>query len=403
MQKIKNIIFSIQLSGILLMLFAFTIAFATFIENDFGTEVAKEKVYHARWFEFHLLLLAVNLVGSIFTYKMYLKGKWTMLLFHLGFLIIFIGAACTRYIGFEGMMSIREGQFSNELTSSETYISVRANNGESENKIETKVFATPSSIIGYHEEVSVQDRTVKIRAIDYYVNVAETIVEEEGGKPIVWLVVSDDKSERQNLFLEMGDEKSFGLHYLSFNTESDSPDIRIDYDGNELYFRSVDSVQFFNMAANTSEVLPPDVIHVLEQKALYKVGKMSFVVKKFYESGKVSLTSTDGSEGMNSMDAILMEVKVDDQSKLVQVFGGKGYLSKSSEITLDGVDIKLNYGAKSLKLPFSLRLDDFQLERYPGSSSPSSYASQVTVVDEKNNMEMPYRIFMNNVLNYKGY
>jgi len=103
------------------------------------------------------------------------------------------------------------------------------------------------------------------------------------------------------------------------------------------------------------------------------------------------------------MDAILMEVKVDDQSKLVQVFGGKGYLSKSSEITLDGVDIKLNYGAKSLKLPFSLRLDDFQLERYPGSSSPSSYASQVTVVDEKNNMEMPYRIFMNNVLNYKGY
>lgn len=41
------------------------------------------------------------------------------------------------------------------------------------------------------------------------------------------------------------------------------------------------------------------------------------------------------------------------------------------------------------------------MERYPGSTSPSSYASEVTVLDQKE--EFPYRIFMNNVLDYKGY
>lgn len=34
------------------------------------------------------------------------------------------------------------------------------------------------------------------------------------------------------------------------------------------------------------------------------------------------------------------------------------------------------------------------------STSPSSYASEVTVLDQKE--EFHYRIFMNNVLDYKG-
>ena len=50
-----------------------------------------------------------------------------------------------------------------------------------------------------------------------------------------------------------------------------------------------------------------------------------------------------------------------------------------------------------------MKLNKFDLERYPGSNSPSSYASEVTLIDETNNVEMPYRIYMNNILNYGGY
>jgi cytochrome c-type biogenesis protein CcsB len=103
------------------------------------------------------------------------------------------------------------------------------------------------------------------------------------------------------------------------------------------------------------------------------------------------------------MDAFTAKITVGDQSTEVNVFGGKGYKSKPAEITVDGIDFSIRYGAKVIELPFSLKLDDFQLERYPGSNSPSSYASEVTVIDESKDLVKPYRIYMNNVLNYGGY
>jgi cytochrome c-type biogenesis protein CcsB len=59
------------------------------------------------------------------------------------------------------------------------------------------------------------------------------------------------------------------------------------------------------------------------------------------------------------------------------------------------------YGPKRIKLPFSVKLRDFQLEYYPGSSSPKSYASEITVIDKDTTFD--YRIYMNHVLDYKGY
>ena len=35
--------------------------------------------------------------------------------------------------------------------------------------------------------------------------------------------------------------------------------------------------------------------------------------------------------------------------------------------------VTLEYGSKTMQLPFSIKLRDFQLDRYPGSMAPSSY------------------------------
>ncbi|MEI7983751.1 MAG: cytochrome c biogenesis protein ResB, partial [Bacteroidota bacterium] len=63
----------------------------------------------------------------------------------------------------------------------------------------------------------------------------------------------------------------------------------------------------------------------------------------------------------------------------------------------------LAYGNKEIKLPFSLKLDDFVLDRYAGSMSPSSYASEVTLVDSGLNLHEKQRIYMNHVLDHRGY
>ena len=46
---------------------------------------------------------------------------------------------------------------------------------------------------------------------------------------------------------------------------------------------------------------------------------------------------------------------------------------------------------KKLTLPFHIKLRDFQLENYPGSQSPMSYASEVTVIDPKETFD--FRIY----------
>jgi len=103
--------------AIILVLIAVSAGLATFIENDFGSHVAREKVYAARWFELLLLIFAFNLTGIIFRVKSWKKGKLTVFIFHIALLVILLGAAITRYLGFEGTIHIREGETNNIMIS----------------------------------------------------------------------------------------------------------------------------------------------------------------------------------------------------------------------------------------------------------------------------------------------
>ncbi|WP_334084938.1 cytochrome c biogenesis protein CcsA [Helicobacter typhlonius] len=103
----------------------------------------------------------------------------------------------------------------------------------------------------------------------------------------------------------------------------------------------------------------------------------------------------------------VLDAKIDfaGQSTDTQILR-QGNLTPTKEsitlLTSDEYMIFLAWGVDQVPLPFKLKLEKFELERYPGSNSPASYASQVEVLDGAN-PPMPYRIFMNNVLDYGGY
>lgn len=69
----------------------------------------------------------------------------------------------------------------------------------------------------------------------------------------------------------------------------------------------------------------------------------------------------------------------------------------------DGADYEMWIGPKVQSLPFAIHLKDFQLARYPGSMSPSSYKSEVTLIDKEKGVNMDFSIYMNNVLKHRGY
>lgn len=83
------------------------------------------------------------------------------------------------------------------------------------------------------------------------------------------------------------------------------------------------------------------------------------------------------------------------------IFSFEGILHLREGQTSDHLILKSNKGMTTHKLPFKVTLDDFILTHYPGSSSPSSYESKVTVTI--NGKQQKERIYMNNVLDLKGY
>ena len=56
-----------------------------------------------------------------------------------------------------------------------------------------------------------------------------------------------------------------------------------------------------------------------------------------------------------------------------------------------------------MEIPFSIKLRDFIMDRYPGTNSASSYASEVTLIDNRSNHKEEHQIFMNHILDYDGF
>src|SRR5690606_13940099 len=133
MQKLLSFLISTRLMAVLFIVFAIAMGVGTFIENDYNTDTARMVVYNAKWFEVIMFLFVVNLIWYIQRYKLYKKEKWATLLLHLAFIFIMVGAFITRYISFEGMMRIPEGETSEQIYSDATYVTVWADgdlNGE---------------------------------------------------------------------------------------------------------------------------------------------------------------------------------------------------------------------------------------------------------------------------------
>ena len=97
-----------------------------------------------------------------------------------------------------------------------------------------------------------------------------------------------------------------------------------------------------------------------------------------------------------AMGLLTVNTTFNDKTESVRLPGLRGQLGVPKELKFDKYTVILQYGSRFVDLPFSIRLNEFQLERYPGSMSPSSYASEITVI--KDDKTYDYRIFMNRTL-----
>lgn len=385
MQKIYNLFSSFVLMAILLAIFAAGSGVATFIENDFGAQTAKALVYNALWFEAVMVLLAINISAIIYKTKMW--NKPTVLLIHLSFLVILLGSVLTHFVGFEGVMHLRNGDSSNKISSSDTYLTVK----EANQTVSLPISINPILSSSYSKSVDLNGNKLDIKLKEFVTNAIKTVMPDANGSAVVNIMIANETDKPEQHIIDSNSSvNSFGLTF-GFNADSN---IKFSVADDKIFVSSDKKIKIANLADDTVVELAPKEQAELSRGKLYTVNGIRFVPKAVYSHGKVSVAS----QGIKGGESALV---LDVNGKELTVFGSSGEVGKFYDVVLDGKKFGLSYGAKEIALPFSLTLDRFELLRYPGSMSPSSYSSYVKVNGKDSSFD--YHIYMNHVLDYDGF
>ncbi|WP_373004935.1 cytochrome c biogenesis protein CcsA [Sulfurimonas sp.] len=405
MKQVLSLLSSMKTMAVLMSIFAFAIGYATFIENDYGTITAKADIYNARWFEVLMGILTINLLLNIHKYKMYTLKKAPIFIFHAAFIIIIIGAAITRYVGYEGTMHIREGASSSTMTSADTYFTVDAKVGSKHEVTSQTLYLSKKSANTLSSSLEIEGKKVNVEMIEYIPDAVETTVEAETGKAMASMMVTGSGQgepitliegefyESENFVLDFNSGKSFDKMVVSLFVEDD-----------KFYMNHSMALSYLKMDDQSKGTLEANAKQPFTTRTLFSTAGGGFVLRTFYpHAAKKIVSNPNASAQRPGYDGLRFKITVDDVSKNVLIFGQAGRMAKEYHNDINGVDVHLSYGSKKLQLPFEIKLKEFQLDRYPGSMSPASYASEVILVDKEKNIEMPYRIFMNNILEHRGY
>ena len=404
-----KILFSTRLTAILLLVYALAMAVATFIENDFGTPTAKAFIYNAVWFETIMVLLILNFIGNIKKYNLWRVEKWPLLLFHLSFILIFIGGGITRYISYEGRMEIPKGESKNEIISTDNYFKllISSSNGEQRQYKEIKQIMTPKvPFLGQTKFVGQYDfkgTLISLESLDYIPRAIEQFKPNAKGKKILHLVTLDDKG-RKDIYLKEKEIKNINNTLISFNNPIvGSVQVYEDEKG-ELFIRSPFDGTVMQMATQSQSKINQLQENKVLLKSMYSFGQSKFVFPSNpIQRGIFTYKMGDKTKDQDKEDMVIMKVSTPSKIDTISFLGGQGKIEYGISHQMDDLTLNIGYGAMLYKTPFSVRLNKFELERYPGSSSASSYKSKITIIDPKNKVNQDHEIFMNNVLDYGGY
>jgi len=408
-KKLSNLLFSTRLTGMLFILFAIAMAVGTFMDQGQSTSptpYSRTLIYNAWWFEAIMCVFIVNFAGNIFRYRLLRKEKWATLTLHLSFIFILLGAFITRYHGFEGMMSIREGATENTFLSQKTYLTTYIDgdfkiNGQLQRRVhEDEVDFSPRLLNTYELKTAYNTTPILIELVNFIAGAEEDIIPTDDGDYYLKIVEAGDGAPH-NHFLKLGQVSSIHNALYALNKPTDGA-INITYSEDNLTIQSPYEGEYMTMATGFQGQLVKDSIQPLALRSRYIIGNQAIVFPKPVVKGAFDIVKKSallkGDE-----DGIALKITANGSTKTIKLLGGKGSNNPFKDIEVGGLEFNFKYGSKLLELPFEIKLNDFIAERFPGTEkSYASFESKVTVVDPLEE-DFDFHIYMNNILNHQGY
>lgn len=405
-KKIFSFLFSTRLMAVLFVVFAVAMAAGTFIESKYNTDTARILIYNAKWFEVIMVLFVINFIGNIKRYNLLSKEKWASLLLHLSFILIIVGAFITRYISFEGMMPIREGESSTQIFSEKTYLNVFVD-GKYEGEMKRRTFEkqlllSPVTDNDFVIAENFDKIPFEIRYKNFIMGAKEVVKEDPNGTFYLKLVESGDGTRHEH-YIKEGEVQNIHNVLFAFNKFTQGA-VNITKISDAYTIQSPFEGNFMRMADQFKGNVEKEKIQPLMLRSLYNMGGTQFVVPEPAIKGKMVQESNGDYKDKDTDDALVLTIRNEGKEKEVTLVGSKGKMGVPQSFKLGSLEYTLMYGSKVYETPFSVTLNDFMASKYPGTEkSYSAFESKVTINDKELNNKFDARIFMNNILDYRGY
>ncbi|MCP4573804.1 MAG: cytochrome c biogenesis protein CcsA [bacterium] len=495
---------SLKLGAALLIIIAWASGYATFYESSWGRDGAYDVIYAARWFEIVLAVFTVNLILNFVRRWPYEARDSGYMLVHAAVVVILLSAGMTRYLGYEGVMPIREGQTTDFIYSDKVFVQLEADGirsgfpvrlhrpgqkniwrGFSVNGTEFELGVTehwshfteryeqggdgPAALRfgvreggDVHDHVMVAGESLDIGGVDTRFlrlgfrgemtasRLGEVRVRVDGqtclvpmgwpaGDPVACGDWTFAVAEFQTDFRVGGPSSADGplnnpMVKLAITapdgTEGERvlfalhPDFSMGHSGGETIFEDLDmlysasaglefaqggatgvqgraSFELATLHMETEErgVVAAGEIFDIQPSVLLsgKDGGFAIIPVEVWESAaRVPAESDDPDDPAAARLAVR-----DDQGNEAEIIVRKH--RENLPVKLGERTVKLGWGSIMRKLPYSLHLDDFVLQTYPGSDNPATYESYVTLRDPEMGIEgQEAHIYMNHPLNHRG-
>ncbi|HUN01404.1 MAG TPA: cytochrome c biogenesis protein ResB, partial [Niabella sp.] len=266
---------------VLLFLFAGAMAVATFVENDYDTPTAKMLIYNARWFEILMLWIIIIFIFNIKIYQLTKREKWPILMFHIAFILMFLGGAITRYWAFEGQMPVKEGETSNEIISDLTYIKVNINDGAKSITYDQHPY-TMSYFNGentrwplkrnFSESYQFDNKVIKLKSLDYIPFAKDSIQKTSSGQKILNIITSGQEGREDN-YIFNGEIKTIGGVLFSFNNPVQGT-VQLIEKGDSIWINSPLAGQYMSMQGQQAGVVT-DTTLLTQQSGTIKANELT--------------------------------------------------------------------------------------------------------------------------------
>ena len=313
-----------QLMSMLILLFAFSIGYATFIENDFGRTSAKALIYNAWWFEMILVLLTYSLINNVIKHRLFRIEKIASLTFHLSFILILIGSGITRYISYEGMMHIREGESTNQFISDDTFFQIHINDKVHQLNHDEKLYLSGITNNNFSLKLDFKEYDIKIEGIDFLPNVKDSLFTNvEEGNNMLHIVVPGDNG-MQSEYLNDKEQRVIKDEVFTFNNPMKGA-INLSSTKDSVFCNSAYAVKTMSMDTRVTSDYDSLSNFTLKRRTLHTANGLNFVLKEVLESAKLMPISPSDVMNDGVEDALIVKIKADGEEKIVTLYGGKGY------------------------------------------------------------------------------